>query len=181
MSATEFHHYRGFLSILARAAISQHWDRRFDASDLVQETLLHAHRHRDQIRGQSPGEIAAWLRAILGRNIAQAMRDNQRKRRDLRREVSLEAVLAQSSVRLAACVERRESTPSENVRRQELAVQVGEALLELPEAQQDAILGLYIEGLPIDEVARRMERTPTSITMLVRRGLAKLRETLKER
>ena len=181
MSAPDFQSYRGFLRVLARAAIGHHWNRRFDASDLVQDTLLDAHRHRHQLRGRSPGEIAGWLRVILERNIAQAMRNHQRERRDLRREVSLDAILDQSTKRLAACLERRESTPSEVVQLQELAVQVGAALIELPGAQQDAILGLYIEGLPIDEVASRMERTPTAITMLVRRGLAKLRELLKER
>jgi RNA polymerase sigma-70 factor (ECF subfamily) len=181
VSDPDFQRYRGFLRVLARAAIGQRWDRRFDASDLVQETLLDAHRHRGQLRGQSPGEIAAWLRIILERNIAQAMRDHRRERRDLRRELSLDAILDQSSNRLAACLGGGGSTASRKAQRQELAVQVGEALIELPRAQQDAIIGLYIEGLPIDEVARRLERTPTAVTMLVRRGLQKLRAILKER
>jgi RNA polymerase sigma-70 factor (ECF subfamily) len=180
MSVPDFHRYRGFLRILARAAIGHHWNRRFDASDLVQDTLLAAHRQRHQLRGRSPREIAGWLRVILERNIAREMRNHQRERRDLRREVSLDAVLDQSTNRLAACLDCRESPPGDKVQLQELAVQVGAALVELPESQQEAILGLYIEGLPIDEVARRMERTPTAITMLVRRGLARLREILKE-
>lgn len=177
----DFHRFRGYLHVLASSAIGPHWSRRFDASDVVQETLLEAHKNRRQVRGRKPRQVAAWLRAILSRNIGQAMRNHQRARRDLRREVSLERIFEESSVRLASCVADPASSPSQKAQREELAVRAGEAILELSDAQRNAVIGLYVEGLPIEEVARRMGRTPTAVTMLVRRGLARLREALKER
>jgi DNA-directed RNA polymerase specialized sigma24 family protein len=37
--------------------------------------LLQAYQALDQFRGQSEAEWAAWLRQILARNLAQALRD----------------------------------------------------------------------------------------------------------
>ncbi len=176
-----FGRFRGYLHVLASAAIGPQWVRRFDASDVVQQTLLEAHKNRNQVWGRDPRQLAAWLRTILGRNIRQAMRDHQRARRDLRREVSLDRVLEESSVRLGACFADPGSSPSRKAQHEEVAVRAGEAILDLPAAQQEAIVGLYVEGLAIDEVARRMERTPMAVTMLARRGLARLREILKDR
>jgi len=176
-----FDRFRGYLHVLARAAIGPQWERRFDASDIVQETLLEAHRNRHQLRGRDPRQLAAWLRTILGRNLGQAMRDHQRARRDLRRYVPIYRVLEQSSARLAACAADSASSPSKPAQRDEAARRTGEAIFELGGAQQEAIVALYVEGLPIDEVARRMERTPVAVTMLARRGLARLRELLKGR
>ena len=47
---------------------------RIDPSDLVQQTLLKAHEKRDQFRGKTDAERAAWLRAILADQIADALR-----------------------------------------------------------------------------------------------------------
>jgi RNA polymerase sigma-70 factor (ECF subfamily) len=39
--------------------------RRVDPSDIVQETLLEAHRSLEHFRGQSEADLAGWLRRIL--------------------------------------------------------------------------------------------------------------------
>ena len=41
---------------------------RIDASDIVQQTLLEAHRGLGKFTGESEGEWLAWLRQILTHN-----------------------------------------------------------------------------------------------------------------
>ena len=90
---------------------------KLDPSDVVQLTLLQAHRKRDQFRGTSDAERAAWPRKLLTCNLVDALRTLGRARRDVRRERSLEAVLDQSSDRLGAWLVAEQSTPSRCVER----------------------------------------------------------------
>src|SRR4051794_5895616 len=62
--------FRDYLLLLARARLDPRWRAKLDPSDLVQQSLLEAHRSLDQFRGGTLGEQAAWLRRILGRNLA---------------------------------------------------------------------------------------------------------------
>jgi RNA polymerase sigma-70 factor (ECF subfamily) len=47
--------YRNYLTLLARLQISRRLQRKIDATDLVQETFLKAHRHFGQFRGTPQG------------------------------------------------------------------------------------------------------------------------------
>jgi aminoglycoside phosphotransferase family enzyme len=66
--------FRSYLLLLARRQLQGHAPARLDASDLVQQTLLEAHRQREHFRGATDGERAAWLRQILAHNLADANR-----------------------------------------------------------------------------------------------------------
>ena len=176
----ELARYRSYLRVLARASVGPEWERRFDASDLVQEALLQAHRKRDQIRGRDEAQVLAWLRRILERVLAHALRDHQRARRDLRREVPIAASLDESSARLEALLAGDGSTPSEKALQRERAVELSEALEALPGAQREAVVATYLSGQSLDETARAMGKTPGAVASLVRRGLARLRESLRE-
>lgn len=94
--------FRSYLLLLARARLRGVPEARINASDLVQQTLLDAHRQRQQFRGDGPPEMAAWLRRMLACNLADAQRALHRGKRDVDRERSLDAELAESSARLAS-------------------------------------------------------------------------------
>src|SRR4051812_8366703 len=83
--------YRDQLRVLARLKIGARHRAKIDPSDLVQQALLNAHRSREELRGRSEAERGAWLRQILVRQVAHAVRDLGRARRDVRRECPLEA------------------------------------------------------------------------------------------
>src|SRR6516225_2281323 len=78
--------YRPYLRLLARASLGPRLQAKLDASDLVQDVLKQAVEAREQFRGQSAAELAAWLRQILVRKMANLARDWHRARRDVRRE-----------------------------------------------------------------------------------------------
>jgi RNA polymerase sigma-70 factor (ECF subfamily) len=74
--------YRNYLRLLARALISQPLRARFDASDLVQETFLKAHREFAAFVGSSEPELVVWLRQILVRTVADQVKRHRAKGRD---------------------------------------------------------------------------------------------------
>ena len=147
---------------------------------MVQQTLLEAHRKRAQFRGTTDAERAGWLRQMLAFNLADALRHFGRHKRDAAREHSLEQELEQSSIRLGSWLAADEASPSADAVRHDEAVRVATALAALPEANREAVVLRYYEGLSLDEISARLGRTPPAVAGLLKRGLKQLREVLRE-
>jgi RNA polymerase sigma-70 factor, ECF subfamily len=171
--------YRNYLYLLARTQIDLHLRARCNPSDLVQETFLQACRRFDQFRGCTEKEWLGWLRRILLREVAGLVeRQLQAQKRDARREVSLEhlqARLAHSSGRFDAALGSSCGSPSAQAQRRELVALVADQLARLPAPYRDVIVLRNLEGLPFNEVARRMSRTPGAVRVLWLRALERLR------
>ncbi len=105
--------HRDYLRILARLQLSPALRGKLDPSDVVQLTLLKAHQAIGQFRGRTAGELAAWLRQILARTLANAVRDHGRGRRDMRDRAFARASLEESSARLGAWLVAEQSSPSQ--------------------------------------------------------------------
>jgi len=151
---------------------------KMDPSDVVQQTLLQAHRALKDFRGRTDAEMAAWLRQILARNLAHAARDFGRDKRNINRERSLEEAVNASSARLEAWLAAEQSSPSQKAHRNEQVLQLCEALEQLPDAQREAVELHYWRGCTLAEIAEQMDRTPAAIAGLLKRGLRKLRELM---
>jgi RNA polymerase sigma-70 factor (ECF subfamily) len=174
--------YRRYLSVLARTQISRRLQGKADASDLVQETLLEAHRHFRDFRGTSEGEFIAWLRSILAGLIANHVRRYLgTKRRDARLERALATELSDASGVLGAELAADVSSPSEQAVNHEASVQLAGALEMLPDHYREVIMLRHLEGLPFAQVAERMGRSVESVEKLWVRALARLRQTLGEK
>jgi RNA polymerase sigma-70 factor (ECF subfamily) len=132
--------FRSYLLLLARMRLDPLVRARVGASDVVQQTLLEAHRDRTQFHGQTVGEQAAWLRQILARNLANVVRDERRDKRDVARDQPLQAALDESASRLESWLAAEQSSPSQQVERDERAVRLAEALAALPENQREAVV-----------------------------------------
>jgi RNA polymerase sigma-70 factor (ECF subfamily) len=146
----------------------------------VQQTLLDAHRQRGQFRGQSPAEMAAWLRRMLACNLADARRALARDKRDIRREQSLDAALVDSSAELNGAVAADRLSPSQHAMHNEEVLRLADVLTTLPEGQREAIVLHYWQELPVAEVAARLNRTPAAVAGLLQRGLKALRALLQQ-
>jgi RNA polymerase sigma-70 factor (ECF subfamily) len=170
--------YRDYLRLLTRVQLGNGANHLIDPSDLVQQTLLEAYQKRGQFRGQNDAERAAWLRAILARNLADAIRAQGRKKRDVSRVRSLEAGLESSSACLGAWLAAEQSTPSEQAVRHEQAVLLASALARLPVSQREALVLHYWQGLSLSEIALRLNRTSDGAAGLLKRGLKNLRTLL---
>ena len=69
---------RAYLLLLGNAQLDPRLRAKLGASDVVQETLLEAHRDAATFRGTTAAQRYAWLRQILARNLANASRDHTR-------------------------------------------------------------------------------------------------------
>ena len=169
-------HYRDYLLLLARLQLDPRLRGQMDSSDIVQQTLLEAHRNAGQFKGRGDAEMVAWLRRILAHNLADAYRAADRAKRDVGRQRSLEAELARSSVRLGDLLADDRSSPSQNLQREERAVKVAAALARLPDAQREALVLQYWHGWTLAQIAAHLERTPAAVAGLLKRGLHGLRQ-----
>jgi RNA polymerase sigma-70 factor (ECF subfamily) len=172
--------YRDYLCLLARSRLDARLRGKLDPSDLVQQTLLEAYEARDQFRGEGSAQQAAWLRQILARNLANAVRDLGRAKRDVALERSLEAAVQESSARLEAWLAAEQSSPSARAERKEQAVRLAQALARLPEAQREVLVLRHLEGLPLAAISEQLGRSPASVAGLLHRGLKQLRDLLQE-
>jgi RNA polymerase sigma-70 factor (ECF subfamily) len=171
--------YRGYLRLLLRLQIGRKLRSKIDDSDLIQETLLEAHRQFARFRGESEGELVNWLREILAGSLAQTIRRYYKtQRRDLRREQEMAAALDASSQGMIKNLVAPRSSPSDAAIKREHSVLLADALDQLPESYREVIILAHLEGLSFPEVARRMDRTLDSVKNLWARALAKLRKML---
>jgi RNA polymerase sigma-70 factor, ECF subfamily len=172
--------FRSYLLLLARVRLDPMVRAKVGASDVVQQTLLEAHRDLAQLRGRTVGEQAAWLRQILARNLANVLRDLRRDKRDVAREQPLQAALDESASRLEAWLAAEQSSLSQQVERHERAVRLAEALAALPENQREAVVLRHWHGHSLVEIGERLGVTTAAVTGLLHRGLRNLRKQLHD-
>src|SRR5262245_41989391 len=151
--------FRSYLRLLAGLQVGARLRAKLDPSDLVQQALLKAHQARGGFRGGSSAEMAAWLRQILARTLADALRDLNRERRDVSRERSLEMALDESSARLERWLVDSGLAPGDAAERNEQLLRLADALAELPEPQRRAVLLRYYEGRSLPEIGQRLKRS----------------------
>jgi RNA polymerase sigma-70 factor, ECF subfamily len=173
-------HFRDYLCAIARLQVAARpWvAAKLDASDLVQQTLLRAHEAREQFRGKSAEELAAWLRTILSHVLANGLRTFGQAKRDVGVERSLDADLDASGSRLDAWLAADQSSPSEAAGSRERAAVLAEAVATLPKDQREVVLAKHCLGLSLEEISQQTGRTSASVAGLLRRGLRALREQL---
>jgi len=174
--------YRNYLRLLARTWMDASLRGKADASDLVQETLFKAHQRFGQFRGATEPEIAAWLRQILARNLADfARKFRSAEARALSRERSLEDELERSSLALGRMLAAGGNSPSQSAARRELSVVLADALADLPEDYREVLVLRNLQELDWDEVARRMHRSHGAVRMLWARALKQLRPLIESK
>ncbi|QEG41028.1 sigma-70 family RNA polymerase sigma factor [Roseimaritima ulvae] len=172
--------YRNYLTVLASMQLDNRLRRRMSTSDLVQETMLAAHRDFGQFRGASEGELVAWLRQILANCLSHAVEKHiHTQKRDLRREVAIDKVaknLDESMVRLSNLAVDPAPTPSKVMAHRELAAELSNQLAKLKDRYRQVIIYRNLQGLPFDEIAERMQIRTGAARMLWVRAIAKFKD-----
>jgi RNA polymerase sigma-70 factor (ECF subfamily) len=146
---------------------------RVSESDIVQQSCASAVRNIREFIGSEPAEFEAWIKVIHERNLQATVRDHVGyQKRDVRQE---EPVAFDSSGPQA-----RTASPSHVAISRERQVLVLQAIEQLPEGQREAVKLRHIEGRSLAEIAAALDRSPMAIAGLLKRGLATLRDTLKD-
>ena len=177
----ELERFRAYLDLLARMEVAPRLRDKVDLSGVVQQTLLEAHQGLlEQPRAdRMPAEVAAWLRSILSHNLSDVLRKLTASKRDYRREWSLENALDQSASRVEQWLAAEQSSPSQQVIRQEELLKMAESLAGLPEGQRRAIELHHLQGLTLAEIAAELGTTKPAVAGLLHRGLKALRHRLE--
>lgn len=148
-------------------------------SDLVQETLIQAHRKLHQFRGDSLGQFAAWLNRILTSKLAiQRRRYEQTSKRAIGREFDLVAAGSQGGggrgAGAADALAGGQRTPGSHAANKELGAMMRAALVRLPENYQQVIVMRNWQGRSFGEIAAAMGRSPDAARKLWTRAVDRL-------
>lgn len=162
--------YREYLRVLARSQVGRELQVRLDPSDLVQETLLEAHRDYQQFLGTTEAELTVWLRRILVRNLTDQLKHHHSQKRDVQREQPLAELVEHAHEALAGPL----STPSAYASRREQAVLLADALAQLPKDYREVVRMRHLEGRSFEEIAALMGRSSGAVRMLWMRALERL-------
>jgi RNA polymerase sigma-70 factor, ECF subfamily len=171
--------YRNYLRLTARSLIHRPLQVQLDASDLVQETFLKAHREFRQFIGSEEREFVAWLRQILVRTLSDQAKHHLAQGRDQRRQESLDVLLDRSSVAIQEQLADSIPTPSSHAVRREQAVLLADALTRLPADYREVFVLRNLEQVPVDEIAERMDRSPNAVRKLWKRAMVALKQELE--
>ena len=134
---------------------------RFEVADVVQETLLKAFRSLSSFEWRGERSFPRWLVGIANHLILHLARKYRgAERLGLQPEVPGDS-----------------DSPSRNLRREERFDRLQESLDRLSPEHREVIVLTRIEGLSVEEVSRRINRSPKAARQLLWRALRSLRKS----
>lgn len=173
---------RNYVAVVARTQVESWMRRRIDGSDIVQQTLLEAHRGWDRFAGETEAEWLAWLRQILTHNTQDFVRRCRTEKRAVGREIPLQQNSDSSDgTAVGDPADRQTQTPSQVLHEHEREIELADAIAQLSPDHQEVVLLRNLQRLPFDEVARQMGRSRPAVQMLWMRAIRRLEELLRER
>ena len=134
-----------------------------DLEDVLQETYLRAFKAIDKFEWQGEDSFSRWLLGIANHVIL--------KLTGKRHVLKLE---------LENTLPSKDDSPGTALRRQERFNRLQDALWSLSPDHREVIVLARIQGLRINEIAVRMNRSPDAVTQLLSRALEKLKASFGE-
>lgn len=171
---------RPYLSQCAEKEIASWLRPKHDCSDLVQVSLLDAHRAFDTFEGNDFPQWLAFLRRILERNATDAVRHFGAAKRRVGKELVLSPQTNDTSGLSEPLLAASGESPSVEAMRQEQAEQLQQAMKQLSADYREVIHLRNLEQLPFEVVAARMNRTRGAVQMLWMRAIKSLEATLHQ-
>ena len=171
---------RSYVGLVARTQVERRLQSKVDASDLVQQTLMDAHRGFKNFRGNSEGEWLAWLKRILMHNATDFVRHYRgTEKRQTNREVPLWVGSPSGAGEYFRDPSDPGATPSEIVSQKEREIELAEAVDQLSEDYREIIILRNLQRLSFSEVAERMGRSRPAVQMLWMRAISRLKDSMK--
>ena len=153
---------------------------RVDASDIVQDVLLEAHRRLAEYLRNPAMPFHLWLRHIARDHIIDAHRHERlAQRRSVDREQPLHAARPnESSFEWAAQLFDQEPTPASAAMYAELQRKLASAIANLEDDDREVILMRHREQLSNQQVAEALGLTEAAASMRYLRAVRRLRSVL---
>jgi RNA polymerase sigma-70 factor (ECF subfamily) len=151
------------------------------SEDLVQSVCREALERLGDLEHRDEGGFRLWLFQRAERKVIERGRFYRRLRRDAAREVPLEVASSEEPEEAETLLGAASLfTPSRHASAREELDRLERAFAALSPDQREVVLLARIVGLPHQEIARRMGRTPAATWSLLSRALARLSTLLGE-
>ncbi len=171
--------FRPILLTLAESMISPALRGNLEASDLVQQTFLEAHRNADQLAATGERPVFAWLRKALRHNFLDAVKHLKAQKNDSRRTLRC-SEMAASFHPIEQFFAADGTSPSQFAQRNEQIALMLAAIQELPPNQGNAIILKHLLGHSLKEVACALQLSEDATAGLLHRGRQQLAQRLKK-
>jgi RNA polymerase sigma-70 factor (ECF subfamily) len=167
--------YRNYLLLIANQEIDSAIRPKTGASDVVQESMMHAQMHLDQFMGDSEVEFRAWIRAILGNDIRKGRRKYSTRKRSAGMEVNI-----QENSAIGRQLIDGQPTPHTTALRDEKQTALLEAMKTLPDEQQTIIQLRNFDRLPFADIGMKMDRSADAARKFWARSIEALKDVLRQ-
>lgn len=168
---------RPYLLAIANAEIDSGILGKVGASDIVQTSLLSAHRCIQDFRGECRQELLAWLRSILVHDLKQTRRYFHAEKRqvDAERPLAEESRLAESAQLSDNC-----DSPSSVISEREQEEHLYRALDGLSAAERQVIDLRNWQRLSFVEIGQEMNRSADAARKLWSRAIVRLQQRMDQ-
>ncbi|WP_417389808.1 sigma-70 family RNA polymerase sigma factor [Gimesia sp.] len=179
--ADEYNRYRERLWRIVNFRLDTRLLGRVDADDILQEAYLDASTRIGHYLNDPATTFFIWLRTIVGQTLIDVHRRHLgAQKRDVRREVNTRRRVfsASTSFQIANVLLGDMTSPSQAALKEELAIQLREALESLNEIDREILVLRHFEELSNLEASEVLEIEPKTASMRYFRALTRLRSIL---
>ncbi len=161
--------FETYLLMVAKTGMKNSLQGKFGASDILQISLIEAHKSIEKFNGTSVSEIRNWLKRIVLNNLL-----DQSKQYTGTHKRSLDRENAMGSRDLPSGLD----TPSVVIRREETDAKLMQLVDALPEKQRFVVEARHRFGLSYAEIAVQLGTSEVNARQLWSRAVKQLRERL---
>lgn len=170
--------YLPYLLVIARQAFDPALTGKVSPSDLVQETLLEAHRDFESFQSGEHDDLKRWLRRLLINNLEDCRRlFTATDKRNVYREQSLHALTPKERAKYPFVLDP--TAPLEKMIQGEQTVMLEKALARLSEETRRIIYYRHQLRLSFPSIGSRLGRAENAVRMQYARALEKLRRDIE--
>ena len=173
-----FERARPYLRLLAQTNLGERLKQKIDASDVIQQTYLHAHKNREQFQGSSEPQLVAWLKAILKNRLIDMARHWKGQKRNMDRDVNLQQKVDDSFQRVDDWLAMSQTSPSMAVERDESLLILSAAVEKLPDQLREVVVMHHLQGMKLVEISKAVSCDETTVGRRLFRGMKQLGELM---
>lgn len=163
----------GYLRLVADRELGDELRGKLDASDIVQQALLDAQQDLRDFRGSNEPQLRAWLVKLVRHNLVdEGRRYRNTQRRDLSREVSLDASIMPMEIAGS------DRTASSIIRRRETDLELERAVAKLSARRQRLLQLRHLQGMSFAEIGHEFGISEVAARQLWARTVNELRKRL---
>jgi RNA polymerase sigma-70 factor (ECF subfamily) len=147
--------------------------------DILQLTFFQAFRDLASFQTRSGAGFSDWLAKIADNRLLDAIKEHDRaKRGGDRQKIETAAECESQVLSLLDWIAANDTSPGSVIARGEAIAALHVALASLPHDQHEAIRLRLLDGLSLEEAAKKLGRSPDAVRGLVQRGKEKLQAAL---